>query len=89
MRLKRGSVAIYQALIGFVYKCEAPVVSRFPSQIFLMSYNLHLFLNLVKIQTSHSSLFAIDDLGQLLECRALGFNIHEVDENKLERNPAL
>ena len=47
---------------------------------------LSLLLNLVKINVGNSVL-AIENLGNLLESRALGLNVEEVDEDKLDGIP--
>lgn len=65
------------------------VVLSFSSHVFLVIYNFHLFLNLMEIQASNGSSIAIDDLGQLLECRPFSLDVEEVHESKFERNPTL
>ena len=51
--------------------------------------DLSLLLDLADVEMSHSGLIAIDNLGQLLEGWAPGFDVHEVDEAKFEEDPAL
>lgn len=46
-----------------------------------------ILLDLLKINIRHLRLVSVDDLGQLLECRALGLDIHEIDECELETDP--
>lgn len=51
--------------------------------------DLNLLLELVEVEAGHGGFVAIDDLGQLLESRATGLDVHEVDEDELEEDPAL
>ena len=53
------------------------------------SVDLHLLLELVKVEAGNGGLVAIDDLGQLFESWAPGLDVHEVDKDKLEEDPAL
>lgn len=48
----------------------------------------NLLLHLLEVEVGHGRVLAVDDLGQLLEGRALGFDVHEVDEGQLAEDPA-
>ena len=50
--------------------------------------NLHLFLDLLKVNMSNGIL-AVEDLGNLLERGALGLNKDEVDPDQLDNIPEL
>lgn len=45
--------------------------------------------NLIGVNDSDLSLIAIEDLGDLLESRALGLNVEEDDEAEFEEDPDL
>lgn len=57
--------------------------------IVINSVDLHLLLELVEVDASNGGLVAIDDLGQLFESWTPGLDVHEVDEDELEEDPAL
>jgi len=46
-----------------------------------------LVLDLLEADVGDLGIVAIDDLSQLLEGRALGLDVHEVDEDELEADP--
>jgi hypothetical protein len=46
-------------------------------------------LNSLEIDVGNLSLITIEDLGDLLEGGALGLNVEDSDEDKLEEDPAL
>lgn len=43
----------------------------------------------VEVDAGDLGLVAVDDFGQLLEGRAAGLDVHEVDKDDLTENPAL
>lgn len=51
--------------------------------------NLDLLLDLGKVEVCNLGVGAVDDLDEFLEGRALSLDVEEVDEGKLEENPAL
>jgi hypothetical protein len=51
--------------------------------------DVHLLLDLVDVDAGHVGVVAVDDLGELLEGRALGLDVHEVHKDELEEDPAL
>lgn len=53
------------------------------------SPNVNIFLNFAQINMGHGGVITIEDLGQLFECRSTGFNVEEVDEEKLDEDPDL
>lgn len=82
-----GETALLYTLTTLVWQ---PLVAlSFSSHVLLVSYNFHLFLDLMEIQASNGSSIAINNLGQLLERRPFGLDVEEVYESKFERNPAL
>lgn len=54
----------------------------------IVSLDGHLLLHLLEVEASHGRAVAVDDLGQLLEGRPLGLDVHEVDEGQLAEDPA-
>lgn len=55
----------------------------------LFLVDLRLLLDLLDIEVSHGSFFAVDDLGELLEGGALSLDVHLKDEGELEQDPDL
>ena len=55
----------------------------------MLGGKLLLLLDLVEVEVRDLGVVAVDDLGQLLERRAPGLDVHEVDEAQLQEDPAL
>lgn len=60
-----------------------------PCEVLLVGLDLGLLLDLVEVQLRDGGVVAVDDLGELLEGGALGLDVHDVDEDELEGDPAL
>ena len=54
----------------------------------VLAVDSDLFLDLLEIQASDLGFVTVDDLGELLEGGALGFDVHEVNEAQLTEDPA-
>ena len=52
-----------------------------------MAFPGDLLLNLFEIKMRNLCIVTVNDLGKLLEGRALGLNVHEVHEEKLDTDP--
>jgi len=58
-------------------------------EVLLVGLDRGLLLDLLEVQLRDGSIVAVDDLGELLEGRTLGLDVHEVDEDELGGDPAL
>ncbi len=52
-----------------------------------MAFARDVLLDLFEIEMRDLGVVAIDDLGELFECRPFGLDVHEVDEGELEPDP--
>lgn len=55
----------------------------------MLLVDLCLLFDLADVEMSHGGILAVDNLGQLLEGRAPGLDVHEVNEAEFEEDPAL
>lgn len=68
---------------------DAALDLRLSSEVFLVTRNFGLLLDLVEVQVRNGGVLAIDDLDQLLEGGTLGLDVHEEHEGELKSDPAL
>lgn len=75
----------------YIYVDKTPVMTPLglSSEMLLVGLDLGLLLDLVEVQLRDGGVVAVDDLGELLEGRALGLDVHDVDEDEFECDPAL
>jgi len=57
--------------------------------LLLVDMGVDVLLDLVEIDIGDDGLFSVEDLGNLLEGRALGLDVEEVDEDELGEVPDL
>lgn len=74
-----------------IYVDKTPVMKHLglSSEVLLVGLDLGLLLDLVEVELRDCGVVAVDDLGELLEGGALGLDVHDVDEDELEGDPAL
>lgn len=76
-------------MVSSLVGSESPWVGLAFVKIFVVLDGVYLLLYLPKVDVGHLSIPPVEDAGNFFECRALGLDVEEVDEQELEEIPRL
>lgn len=54
-----------------------------------LSTKMDIFFNFMQINMGHSGIIAVEDLGQLFKSRSTSFDVEEIHEKQLDKDPNL